>query len=354
MLRSARTIVIEELPLPEIGEDDGLLRIEATGVCGADWAPYLGQRPDFFEPPLILGHEIVGRVERIGATAAARWGVQVGDRLVLEEPLPCSTCEACLAGRYQMCPARRYGSKSVNDAPSLWGGYSEYLYLDPRAMVHKMSTDVPVEVAPLYIPVSNGIYWVNEIGRAGPGSTVVIQGPGQHGLGCVVAAREAGAGTVIVTGLAVDEARFSVAQALGADHVIAIDRDDAVAAVKDITGGRMADTVVNVTEKAPTALADAVHLAGDRATIVNAGRSHQPSPGFDGDQVMSKELTLVGVRGRYGSSITKAIEIIESGRHPLHLLCTHTFSVDETELALQTLGREHGDDAIHISVVPGA
>ena len=113
-----------------------------------------------------LGHEVVGIVERIGANAAKRWGVKEGDRIILEEPLPCGTCDWCLAGHYQGCDAPRYGAKSTKDAPSLWGGYSEYMYLDPRALVHKMSPSVPLEIAPLFVPISNGIYWAQEIGGA--------------------------------------------------------------------------------------------------------------------------------------------------------------------------------------------
>jgi threonine dehydrogenase-like Zn-dependent dehydrogenase len=352
VLTGPRQIELRELPLPEIGPDDGLLRVEATGVCGADWAPYIGQRyGEFFDPPLVLGHEIVGRVERIGARAAERWGVREGDRVVLEEPLPCGTCEACCVGRYQMCAAWRYGSKSVNSPPGLWGGYAEYVYLDPRALLHRMSPDVPTEIAPLYVPISNGIYWVQEVGGAGIGSTLLIQGPGQHGLGCVVAAREGGVGCIVVTGLSADVDRLAVARELGAHHTIEVDAEDAVARMAEITGGRLADTVINVTEGAPDALAQALDLAGDRGTIVVVGTAHRPASGFVPDKIMNKELTIKGVRGRYGRSIRAAIPIIESGRYPLEKLCTHSFSIEQTEQALQTLGREGDPGAIHISVV---
>jgi threonine dehydrogenase-like Zn-dependent dehydrogenase len=352
VLVGPRQIELRALPLPEIGAADGLLRVEATGVCGADWAPYIGQRyGEFFDPPLVLGHEIVGRVERIGAEAAARWGVREGDRVVLEEPLPCGTCEACCVGRYQMCAAWRYGSKSINTPPGLWGGYAEYVYLDPRALLHRMSDAVPLEIAPLYVPISNGIYWVQEVGGAGIGSTLLVQGPGQHGLGCVVAAREGGVGCIIVTGLSADADRLAVARELGAHHTIAVDAEDAVARVAEITGGRMADTVINVAEGAPEALAQALDLASDRGTIVVVGTTHGPARNFLPDTIMNKELTIRGVRGRYGRSIRAAIQLIESARYPLANLCTHSYPIEETEQALKTLGREGAPGAIHISVV---
>lgn len=344
-------IEIRELPLPEIGPDDGLMRVEACGVCGADWPPYLGELFDSYEVPLILGHEVVGRVERIGARASERWGVVEGDRIILEEPLPCGDCDWCRAGHYQGCAAPRYGGKAVRLGSGLWGGYSEYMYLDPHALVHKMSTSVPVELAPLFVPISNGIYWVQKVGGAGPGSTVLIEGPGQHGLGCVVGAKEAGADCVIVTGLARDARRLALARELGADFTIAIDTEDAVARVREITDGKMAGTVVNVTAGAPRALSMAVDLAGAMATVVVAGTAHAPAQDFMPDKIMAKELTLKGVRGRYADAIKPAIALIESGKYPLHKLSTHTFPIEATEQAIKTVGGQGEADAIHVSVI---
>jgi threonine dehydrogenase-like Zn-dependent dehydrogenase len=352
ILRGPRDIEVTEWPIPEIGEGDGLLRIEATGVCGADWAPYKGDRYDFFDPPLILGHEIVGRIEEIGSAAAKKWGVEVGDRVVLEEPLPCWACHACLTGAYQMCEAKRYGCKSVKDGAGLWGGYSEYVYLAPNALVRRMSPSVLPQLATLYVPVSNGLYWVGEVGGALAGDTVVIQGPGQQGLGCVIAAKEAGAAQVIVTGRAVDEKRFVAATELGADHLIAIDGCDPVEEVARLTNGEMAHVVVNVTEGAPAALGQALRLAGNRGRIVHAGNSYAPLVGFEADLVIDKELTIRGVRGRYGRALDAAIKLIESDKYPLDVFDTHVYAIEDTERALQTLGGEGDPDPIHITVLP--
>jgi threonine dehydrogenase-like Zn-dependent dehydrogenase len=352
VLLDTEKMEIQEIPIPEIGPDDGLLRVEVCGVCGADVAPYQGDFHNFFFPPVILGHEVVGVVERIGANAAKRWGVKEGDRIIIEEPLPCGTCDWCLAGHYQGCDAPRYGAKSTKDAPSLWGGYSEYMYLDPRALVHKMSPSVPLEIAPLFVPISNGIYWAQEIGGAGVGSTIVIQGPGQHGLGCTIAAKEAGCGCIIVLGLARDKHRLDLAKQFGAHYTIAIDEEDAVARVKEITGGRMASTVVNVTNGAKKALAMSLDLAGIRATIVAAGTAHAAIEDFMADKIMYKELTIKGVRGRYKKSLLPAISIIESGKYPLEKLATHTFTIDQTEDAIRTVAGLGAEDALHVSVFP--
>jgi threonine dehydrogenase-like Zn-dependent dehydrogenase len=352
VLRGPRDVEITEWPVPEIGDLDGLLRVEATGVCGADWAPYKGDRYDFFDPPLILGHEIVGRIEAIGKSAAEKWAVKVGDRVVLEEPLPCWSCTACLTGVYQMCEAKRYGCKSVNDGVGLWGGYSEYVYLAPNALMRRMSPDVPAEIATLYVPISNGLYWVGEVGGLLAGDTVVVQGPGQQGLGCVIAAKEAGAAQIIVTGLAADRERFEAATKLGADVVLPIDECDPVEEVARLTGGEMAHVVVNVTEGATAALGQALRLAGNRASIVHAGNSYAPLTGFEADLVIDKELTIRGVRGRYGRALEAAIRLIESERYPLEVFATHAYAIEDTERALLTLGGEGDPGPIHVSVLP--
>ena len=130
-----RALEMRELPLPEIGADDGLLRVEACGICGSDYEQYQGGLPVRF--PVIPGHEPVGRIAEIGDIAAKRWGVQAGDRVCVETLIPCGHCRECLQpARYRLCtgaPARfnAYGYLGLDVPPGLWGGYADYLYLDP-------------------------------------------------------------------------------------------------------------------------------------------------------------------------------------------------------------------------------
>jgi len=344
---------IRELPLPEIGEDDGLLRVEATGVCGSDIAAYHGHNP-FYELPCVMGHELVGRVERIGAAAAERWGVTEGDRIVVEEYLPCGTCRSCLAGAYQMCKVPRYGGKSIHVAPGLFGGYADYLYLHPQSIVHRVEGDTPAELVQLYIPISNGLHWVQNTAEAKIGSTVVVIGPGPHGLGAVIGAREAGARTVILVGLERDSARLEVGLELGADHVLSSDVDDVPDTVAEITGGQMADAIVNAADSALT-IELAFAVAGDRAHIAQVGYG-----GGAGDAglrslaeiLVTRRITLRGVLGRPAAAVPAALRIIESGRYPLERMCTGTFPVEETEKALTAITTDPA--AIRSIVVPGA
>ncbi len=355
VLTGARRMEMRELAVPDIGEDAGLLKIEVTGVCGVDWPAYAGLRPERFKLPLILGHEIVGRIVKIGAKAADRWCVAEGDRVVLEEYAPCGRCQFCLSGHYYLCGGtameKMYGFTSLNVTPGLWGGFSEYVYLDPQALPHKIDDKVPGAVAPLYIPISNGIRWVQTEGGIGIGDTVVILGPGQLGLACVIAAKEAGAACIIVTGRSSDKKKMEIARTLGAHHTIDVDADEYVAdTVYDITQARMADAVINVTSHFAGAAQQAVELAKIRGTVVMAGGAVAPAEGFYSDLLPRKEVTMKGVRGRTGRDIKKSIAIIESARYPLHLLSTHKYSIEQAEHALLTVGGEGEKDAIHVSV----
>lgn len=351
VLEGPRTIALRTFELPDVAEGAALLRVEACGVCGADWLPYIGARP--VDPPgMILGHEIVGVVSEISPGASAAWGVAAGDRVVVEEPIPCGSCRNCLAGRYQMCPEPRYGGKSAAIPPSLWGGYSEVVYLHPRSKVHRVPRHLEATVVPLFVPVSNGLYWVRDVGGCRPGQAVVVLGPGQHGLGCVVAAKEIGATAVVVGVAGRDEDRLQLALDLGADVVLSLGRDDVVARVLEFTDGQLADVVVQVADRAPQAFALSVELAGDGGVVVEVGNTMGKAQDVDPDLIMRRGLTIKGVQGRYGPAIPEAIEILGSTRHPLGLLGTHVFPLDRTDEALRTMGRELGDGAIHVTVVP--
>lgn len=341
---------IEEFPLPAIGADDGLLRVEATGICGTDIAAYHGVNP-YYELPCALGHELVGRVTEIGDVASERWGVVPGDRIVVEEYLPCGRCRSCLAGAYQMCVVPRYGGKSIHDRSGLYGGYSDYLYLHPQAMVHKVSDDAVADHVQLYIPISNGMDWVQRIGALPPGGTVAIVGPGPHGLACIIGALEGGASNVIVTGQERDSHRLSIAAKLGATHTLFGDTNEVLHAVSEITGGLLADTVINAADSS-AALETALAIAGDRATLVQAGLPK--SGGGRAEPVLealnSKVLTIRGVRGRPSRVVPPTLRLIESGKYPLDLLCTGQFTIEQTEEAMTTTGRV--PEAIRSSIIP--
>lgn len=350
---------IQHLPLPATGPDDGLLAVEACGLCGTDWDFYTRQRGAHLGP-LILGHEIVGRVIAAGERAASRWQIKTGDRVAVEEFLPCGECEFCRSGRPALCeatdsrsekPFLRYGATPTDIPPGLWGGFSEILYLHPRALVHHLPDDLSWDLATLFVPISNGVRWVLKEGRLTRGGTAVIIGPGAHGLGCVVAAVEGGARHVIAVGRS-RGTRLEAARALGATPIES-DRTDVSAAVREITNGSMADVVVDLAPGAPETVELAIALARKGATILLASSKHgKPIAGFQSDLVVRNELTVKGVRGRDYQSVEEALQIIRSGRFPLERLRTHQFPITEVHQALRVLGERTDPAAIHVTVVP--
>jgi threonine dehydrogenase-like Zn-dependent dehydrogenase len=353
---------LRELPLPATGPDDGLLRVEAAGICGTDWEIYRRQSRGQGLGPLILGHENVGRVVALGERAAERWGLAVGDRVAVEEYLPCGTCRLCRQGDYRLCeatdtrragPYLRYGATPLTVAPGLYGGFGEYLYLHPRAVLHRLGEDLPAELAVLFVAVANGLRWVLREGGLRVGQTVVVQGPGQHGLACVAAARHGGAGTVIVAGTRDDRERLEVARRLGADHVLVAGEDDVPAGIMELTGGAGADLVVDLAPGAVSTVEDALAMAAKRGTVVLAASKHaRPVGGFQHDLAVRKELRILGVRGHDHRSVEQAIELIGSGRLPLRLLSTDRFGLDQVDHALQVAGARLDPAAIHVSITP--
>ena len=342
-----------DIPIPEIDDDAGLLRIDACGICGSDYEQFEGALRT--PMPAVPGHEPLGTVAAIGDRAAARWGVDVGDRVAVETMISCHHCEPCLGGSYHLCNSRRiYSYIPLSDAPGLWGSYAQYMYLDPNAVVHKVDASLPPEIAVMFNPLGAGFRWAVEIPETGPGDTVVIMGPGQRGLSSVIACREAGAANIIVTGLEVDERKLALAREFGADATVDVQNEDPVRRIRELTNGRGADIVVDVSSYAVEPIVQAIDFVRMGGTIVLAGvKGFKPIPDFISDKVVLKEITLRGAIGVTSSGYKNAIRLLESRRHPVERMHTHDFSLAEAELAIRTLAREiEGDESIHSCLIP--
>jgi threonine dehydrogenase-like Zn-dependent dehydrogenase len=350
---------MREFPRPRVGPDDGLLRVEANGICGSDVETYRGHlggpRPAF-----IPGHEPLGIVEEIGERASERWGVQSGDRVALEVIVPCRSCQDCLTGRYQFCRNRKYGHgvTGIDTEPALWGGLAEYMYLSPTSVLHKMDNSLPAELAATYNAMGAGVRWACHLGRVQLGETVLVLGAGQRGIAVVVAARAAGAGTIIITGLAADAHKLALARELGADHTIVVDGDGAenvVERVEELTGGEMADVVLELTPLAAGPVSDALLAARRGGRVVLAGLKGNREIPVRTDLIINRALTVQGAFGVDARGMADAIALIESRRFPLEKMHTHTFGLDDAELAIRTLGGDvPGEAAIGVSVHPTA
>ena len=352
---------IQRFDRPKIGADDALMRVEACGICGSDVDQYDGKLNGILSLPMIPGHEPVGIIEEIGPEAQRRWGLQAGDRVVVEPTRGCGHCRACKRGDYRNCRVGRPGTAisvcgfiPTTVAPALWGGMAEFMYLDPEVVLHKVAPSVAPELAALYQPIAAGISWAHRIPGTKIGDTVVIFGAGQRGIACVAAAREAGAAHVAIVARRQSAHRIRLAEEFGADVTIYAD-EDVVARVREFTHGDGADVVVDVTSETMDPIPLAVELARVGGTIILAGVKgpHATIPNLKNDRIFTKELTIKGVKNADYDSFEAAVHLIESGKYPFEKMHTHSFALEDIDRAINTLaGRVPGQQAVSVSLDP--
>ena len=360
VLEAPRRLVEREMGLPEVGSDDGLLRVEACGLCGTDHEQFTGVLPAGFA--FVPGHEVVGVVEAIGASAAERWGVGRGDRVAIEVFQSCRRCAACRAGQYRRCERHgigdMYGFIPVDRQPGLWGGYATHQYLSPDAMLLPVPPGMDPVLATLFNPVGAGIRWGVTVPGTGPGDTVAVLGPGIRGLAVTAAVLEAGAHFVMVTGSGPgDRARLDAARRFGAHLTVDVAVEDPVAAMRGATGG-LADVVIDVTAKAPAALGQAITLARPGGTVVVAGtRGSAETPGFWPDLIVYRELRVLGALGVDAPAYRAALDLLASHRYPFAEVARRVVGFDRIEPLLLELAGEAGAEPgesrpIHGVLVP--
>ena len=347
VLVAAHQIEMRDFPLPAIGDHDGLLRIELAGVCGSDIHHWDGRSQVVMNAPALLGHEIVGRIENIGDEAAARWSVTTGTRVIVEASFGCGDCEWCLRGSYQTCAKEQgYGGRiSAANAPHLWGAYGQFLYLPPRARVHQVSEKVSPDVGVVIGSVlANGIRWVRTVGGTSVGDTVVIMGPGPQGLAATVAAHAAGARQIIVVGLTRDRARLSLAQDFGATDLM-IASDSTIRDIADLTNGRLADLVIDVTAS-QSAARDAAWLVRPLGTLVMAGSKGGHPVEFPWDNLVAKQIRAVGVNSHDTRAVEAAVKLAETERYPLNRMLTHQLPLERASEAIEFVRSSGADDGV--------
>ena len=349
---------LREFAMPDIPEDGAILKMEIAGICGSDVKNYAKPIQN-----VIMGHENVGVVYKAGRKFVERKGVKEGDRILLEHYLPCMKCEWCHLGEYRHCQstdwhtnpdAIRYGYTSADLAPHLWGGFSQYLYMPWNAVVHKVPDGVSAELAGIATPLANGIQWALFEAGVGYGSIVLIQGPGQQGLAQIVSCKQAGADLIIITGTTKDGKRLEVAKALGADIVIDVQKEDALAVIMKATNGKGVDFSIDCTAGAGTipinfGIAALKRKAG---IMVIQGNEMPVFPEFPIYKITQKYAHLKSARGHSYRACELAMRQLASHRFPLEQAVTHTFGLQDVDYALKTVGGKGAPDVIHVSVAP--
>ncbi len=357
VLVAERRFELRDIPAPTGPPPGGaLLSVEGCGICGSDVEQYEGEvaRMGMMTFPCIPGHESIGRIAALDAEAGRRWGLKLGDRVAVHGVTPCGACAGCREGRSCM-DAFYYGFRSLDVGSGLWGGFAETMEIAPRTRLYPMSDKLSIEDALLFNPLAAGFDWVFQQADVKLGETVLITGGGQRGLASVIAAKEAGAGRIIITGLGRDAFKLEIAKNLGATDTVIVNIADLREQVNAITGGAGVDKVIETTPLAFAPIADAIALTRPGGTIVLAGlKANKPMPEFPIDTVIQKRLRIVGALSTSDWATKQAIRAIESGRYPLNLLHTHSLPLERAEHAVHLLaGEVEGETPLHISVLPG-
>ncbi|GAA0731299.1 alcohol dehydrogenase catalytic domain-containing protein [Dactylosporangium roseum] len=340
---------LTDLPVPRPGPGEALLRVAAVGICASDLKCYHGaakfwgdeSRPAWAETEVVPGHEFVGDIVALDDEARARWGVDVGDRVVAEQILPCGQCRYCERGQYWMCAVHDiFGFKRA-----AMGAMAEYVLLPARSLVHPISASVPPAHAAFAEPLSCALHAVERAGITFD-DVVVVAGCGPIGLGMVAGAAAKNPAKVIALDMADD--KLALARACGADLTLNINRDDVVGTVRELTGGYGADVYLEGTGH-PSAVLQGLNLLRKLGTYVEYSV-------FGSDvtvdwSIISDDKEL-DVRGAHlgPHCWPAAIRMIESGRLPLERICTHQLPLDRFQEGLDLVA--DGSASIKVSLLP--
>jgi L-iditol 2-dehydrogenase len=336
VFRGPGSMPLEDRPDPVAGPGQVIVAIRASGICGSDvhgFGGSTGRR----RIGVVMGHEASGDVIAVGSGVA---GAAVGDRVVLRSILPCDRCDRCRHGQPNICLERQGLGMHLD------GAYAEQVVV-PEALVAPLPDTLSFELGSLVEPLAVAMHAVN-ITPFELLDHVVVVGAGPIGLLTALAARQRGAGTVIVSDR--DAHRLEIARELGADLTVDVGSEDAVAAVLDATAGRGADAVFEAVGIAATvAQSIAVARPGGQVTWIGNSAPEVPLPM---QQLVTRELI---VRGAYGfvDEFEAATELLASGRLDASRLIECVAPLDRGEELFRQLAAG-SLAAVKVVLAPGA
>jgi threonine dehydrogenase-like Zn-dependent dehydrogenase len=340
----------EMIDIPKIADNEVLVKVKATGICGSDISYYYGHSPldtPNGKGPLVLGHEFSGEVVEIGSVPASRGLFKIGDRVTCNPVIQCNACSMCAQGKFNICKNVIVPGVSVN------GAFAEYCKLN-YTHVYKIPDTMSFEDAAIIEPLACASYGVKKL-DVNPGEFVVVFGPGPIGIMMTQLIKASGAGQVLVIGTR--DYPLGVALGLGANHVInnkdtssKYYADDIVKVISDLTEGRMADKVI-VPTSSKKALQDALTVSGAGSTIVYFGL-----PGAD-DKIEIPALSTIQsdktIKFAWLAPLVwpTAISAVANGLVKLDKLVTHKFSLEDAEKGIQFMKNGKGDKLKGIVII---
>src|SRR5438093_1466203 len=318
-----------------------LIRVSLANVCGSDLHFWRGDAPlRLPEDGLIYGHEMTGRVARLGArgkTDSLGRPIKEGDRVAYTYFYPCGRCYACLANEPAACPAKIERPRGPSEFPHFHGAFAEYYYLRPRGALFLVPDALPDEmVAPVNCALSQVIFGLGRAGLAFGGS-VVIQGAGGLGIQAAAVARDMGAATVIV----VDQlpGRLELARAFGADHTINLkeipDRKERVTLVRKWTGGGGADVACDFVGF-PQVIPEGIEMLRSGGTYLEIGTiSRGAKVELEPSVLVWGSKKIVGVIQYDPWVIPRALDFLvrNRGRFPFDRLLSHKYPLEQINQA---------------------
>lgn len=336
ILEKPFTFAIKEMEVPIPGPGEVLIQVTSTGICGSELHAYHGQHP-LRIPPVVLGHEVAGRIVQVGPGVNA---VEPGSRVTVLPQLTCGRCPSCQQGQPNLCDER------IMLGTRLWpGSFAEYL-VAPESLVFPLQDRISDDVGTLIEPLAVGIHAVRKTGVA-PGENVLVLGSGAIGLCVVIAARAAGASTVIATDLL--DYNLRKALEVGATHTANGSSEDVVALAKSLTGGVGVDrTMVAVDGSA--VLQQAIGATRKRGTIGLIAMFTQPVT-FNLQPARSREQLMVGCTTYNQGEFQAALALAESIPATVAALVTHHFDLASVAQAFE-IASSRSEDMVRILLHP--
>ena len=331
-------VELQEVPIPKIVKDDDvLIRVKAAGVCGTD-IHILNDEFKYY-PPVTLGHEFSGVIEETGPGVKR---FSAGDRVVAEpQAESCMVCDTCRRGQWQICPSKRSPGWGID------GSFASYLIM-PERLLHKIPDSVPDDIAALTEPLAIATTYISERLKIYLSDFVVIVGAGPVGILSAFAAKENGASRVVVLGVDADEpVRFKAALELGADRVINVGKEDALAVVSQMTNGRMADAVIEASGN-KHGIISAFHMARIGGRVCAAGLTPTDEAVIPWNTAQRK---MLDVYFNFSSSYTSwdsALLLMQNTKRDLSKLITHRAALKDWRQVFDDLTSGKGIKALFI------
>ena len=345
-------ISLEDKPVPAPSKAEVLVRIDAVAICATDLEiiyhgpPAQIQGGDPFNKGFTPGHEYMGTVVALGP------GVDeytIGERVTVEIHAGCGQCKRCRAGMYTSCHnyGKNYGDVDKGHRANGFttdGGFAEYAVNNINTLVHVADT-MSDEEATLVVTAGTAMYGLTELGGLVAGESVVVTGPGPIGLMGAAVAKALGAQPVILTGTR--DNRLEIGKKLGADHVINVRNEDAVSKVRELTGGKGVDYVVECAG-AKNGVNDAAQMLNRGGKICLAAFPGEDAP-IDVAYLVRNNIYLFGIRGEGKTATHRAEAFMRQKRFDATLIHTHTFEMTDLREALR-YAKDRVEDAIKVVV----